>query len=57
VLSRCFSLGHAALLRVALAAVQRERSATLCSVLAQHLPYSVMPAAGGGSCWVSLPSR
>lgn len=50
------SLGHYDALLRRLAAVQRERAAVLRAALAQHLPQcSVMPASGGGSCWVSLP--
>ena len=50
------SLGHYDTLLRRLTTVQRERSGLLRSALAQHLPQcSVMPTAGGGSCWVSLP--
>ncbi|QFZ86213.1 aminotransferase class I/II-fold pyridoxal phosphate-dependent enzyme [Variovorax paradoxus] len=52
------SLGHHDALLRRLASAQRERATALRSALAQHLPQcSVAPAAGGSSCWVSLPEQ
>lgn len=50
------SLGHHDAMLRRLATAQRERAVALRSALALHLPQCrVAPAAGGGSCWVSLP--
>lgn len=50
------SLGHHDALLRRLAAAQRERAGLLRAALARHLPQcEVVPASGGGSCWVRLP--
>ncbi|MDM0111600.1 PLP-dependent aminotransferase family protein [Variovorax sp. J22R133] len=52
------SLGHYDALQRRLTTAQRERSDLLRAALAQYMPQcTVMPASGGGSCWVSLPQR
>lgn len=52
------SLGHYDALQRRLATAQRERSDLLRAALARYMPQcTVMPASGGGSCWVSLPQR
>jgi GntR family transcriptional regulator/MocR family aminotransferase len=52
------SLGHYDALQRRLATAQRERSDLLRAALARYMPQcTVMPASGGGSCWVSLPER
>ena len=52
------SLGHYDALQRRLTTAQGERSDVLRAALAQYMPQcTVMPASGGGSCWVSLPER